>query len=216
MGNYLRAQRVVKPWWRRVRPRAWILLTAVLVLIGSAGGFAISVAETQPLITFAGGPWYRWEMKHAQNKQLADVSAVVMPMKNGAMQGFWLNLENPTDWAQTVLGVALGPMAQWPHGLQLGFASSPNIDEGGGPSIDQRWHRGGSYTIPPHATRDFLLGWRMDACQFSPGSSYLMSQVPLRVRVGWFTRVETVQLPTTYVFQATRKYSSSAAPSCRS
>lgn len=216
VGNYLRTRTVVKHWSRRVRRRFWIALVAIFVLVGSAGGFAISVAETPPLVSFSGGPWYSWAMKHAKDEQLADISAVVIPMKTGAMQGFWLGLENPTNWTQTVLGAAIGPMAQWPHGLHLGFASSANIDKGGSPSLHQRWRYGVSYTIPPHGTRDFLIGWRMYACQYSPGTSYIMSEVPLRVRVGWFTRIETVQLGETYVFQATRRYSSSASPSCRS
>lgn len=217
VGNYLRDKRVVRHWWRRVGRKFWLALAAGLVLLGTAAGFAISVAETAPLSSFSDAPWYSWAMKHARSRQLLGYSAVITPMKNRKWVGIYLSLDNDTDWAQTVVRVALPSyIVFWPKGPRLAFASSPNVDNGGSPLRGQRWHHGAPYTIPPHSIRGLLIGWQMDACEFSPGSYFGMNSIPLRVRVGWFTRTENVQLSREYVFQASKKYSSSASPACRS
>jgi hypothetical protein len=49
-------------------------------------------------------------------------------------------------------------------------------------------------SIPPQQSRAVRVLWVSDVC-LDPGSSVGIDQLTLRVRVGWLTRTEVIQLP---------------------
>ena len=77
-----------------------------------------------------------------------------------------------------------------------------------------RYRLGGP--IPPHSYRWIRVMWRSAHCYLNDaGGSQGSSDVLLRVRVGWITRTEDINLPSEIAVAATRASVHADAAYCR-
>ena len=185
----------------RVRWWAWVAIAALVALAGSALTYtllALSATMTQGPV----GNWY-----FAQDQGRTEVTEsrfgtqFTAPERFGQQQGIEISVFNNSDWTQTVVG----PGPNWlPFGassVQVAVGSGPTADRGDsidGPirwsssdSIDGpiRWSSSGS--IPPHSFRLLRLVWNTGLC-LDAGLLTSIQQVVLTVRVGIFTRTQTI------------------------
>lgn len=180
----------------RVRGRTWIVAGVAVVLTGIAVGYLYVFLTAGALQ--AGGVaawWYPQDYRREVNVTANGTTQSTVPIRSGQRQGYVVGIYNPTNVTQTIVGDASGPDRGWdsPGGEtgQIGVsAPNRNIDNGG-------FTRNVSYTlpgsIPPHQTRLVRVFWTSVIC-LGKGTSSGIDQLYLRVRVGWFTRTETIQL----------------------
>ncbi len=103
---------------------------------------------------------------------------------------------NDSRWTQTVLGPATGSgdsLGSAAQTAQIGVnAPNRNLDNGGGFTTGVKFVPPGA--IPPGQTRLVRVLWTSTVCMPSKGEAIGINQLVLRVRVGWITRIETVNL----------------------
>lgn len=186
---------------RRTR-RFWSIAAAAVILAGSVTGY-VTVVQTAAVLQV--GPSSRWWY-------LQDAARAVMVSADGAQQstvsnrpgqrqGFYVDIYNPSDWTQTVLGFAgnwqLSPGATL---SQIGVST----DKAGliADPLLIRYSLPG--TIPPHQFRVLRDMWISPTCM-SEGGEGGIDQLVLRVRIGWDTRTEVIPLPYGFYLSGTRQ-----------
>lgn len=177
--------------WPRLGWRRWAVIGAALLLVGTAAGFWIAVA-TAPALE-AGGSyawWYPQDRARAVDTQADGAQQTAVPIRSGQQQGYVLTVDNPSDWTQTVLGVApdSGSAPGSPETAQVSVATADSD------MFPPPLHYVLPASIPPHQTRAVLVMWVSTVC-LDAGSAEGTDQLTLRVRVGWLTRTEVIQLP---------------------
>jgi hypothetical protein len=176
----------------RISWKAWVVAALVLSGIGTAVGYTIALVSS-PSLTFAGGSgWvFPQDGPRAVVTQADGRSEWAAPIRSGHEQGFFVTLENPSGWSQTILGWT--PDAPAPGGpvVSISVGDSTNIEHGGGDSTGARFSL--PATIPPGGIRLLRVIWVSTAC-LSPGTRQGIDQISLQVRVGWFTRTEVIPL----------------------
>jgi len=190
-------------WLRRrlahVSPRGWIAFAVTAVLVGTATFYLIpgEPPAYRPL-QFGGGAawWYPQDYTHEHDSEADGATQSTVPVRPGQRQGIVITIYNPTDVTQTVLGP--GDNADNGFWDSLGFqpgqvrVSVPNLNvDGGGMTRNIRFIIPG--VIPPHQYRELRVIWVSNACS-SHGGGASFDALALRVRVGWFTKIETVPL----------------------
>jgi hypothetical protein len=176
--------------WRR-----WVAIVIVTALFGSALGYFVAL-ETTPPIQFGGasGWYFPQDYKHQVLSEADGAQQTTVPIRSGQTQGILINVFNPSGWTQTVLGLAPNSVgASGPH-AQVALAGAGAFDiaiYGGLTRGPFDWSL--PEAIPPHQYRLLRLVWISTDCM-SAGSAAGINSVALRVRVGWFTRTETVPL----------------------
>ncbi len=180
----------------RVRLRTWIATAVVVALAGTGVGY-LTVYLTAPGLQQGTTSiwWYPQDSNHEVDTSADNAQQSTVPLRDGQRQGFAVDLYNPTDFTQTVMAPAIGPNIGWDspgsQNVELGV-SVPNWDiDNGGLTRDVRFTLPGS--IPPHQERLLRVLWTSDVCEVA-GSQVGIDTLYLRVRVGWFTRTETVPL----------------------
>ena len=186
--------RLVALGWRR-----GLLVLAGTLLAGVALGYYIAM-QTAPELIFAGAAswWYPKDSAREVDTSADGASQTTAPIRSGQRQGFAITLINNSDWTQTVLGPPTGLDAAWdsPNGgpsmAQLSVSTpNRNIENGGFSTAGVKFVLPGS--IPPHQIRMLRVLWTSSTCLMKGGSQGI-DQLVLRVRVGWITRIETVDL----------------------
>jgi hypothetical protein len=177
---------------RRTR-RFWVIATAVVILGGSLTGY-INAVQTAGVLQFSGeaGWWFMQDAQHEVDTSADGAEQSTVANRPGQQQGFFVEVYNPSDRTQTVLGYA----GTWgPSGTSFAQAEvSAKGREYGGMPADARTARYGlPGAIPPHQFRVLRLLWASQPC-LQIGGSEGIDQLVLRVRVGWNTRIEVVPL----------------------
>jgi hypothetical protein len=190
--------------WRSLRGRLarrgwrfWTGTATAVALVVVAAGYIIAV-QTASELQFGGGAawWYPQDSAHAVESYANGASQTTVPIRSGQWQGFVISLYNPSNWTQIVLGPAIGPNLPMdsPGSLspQLSVSAfNRDINNGGLITAGVRFGLPG--VIPPQQTRLLRVMWISTAC-LSPGTAQGTDELALRVRVGWITRVEIIQL----------------------
>jgi hypothetical protein len=193
----MRAQLARRTW------RFWTITAAAVILAGSATGY---VTAMQTASALQPGPeegwWYLQDATHHVMTSADGVEQDTAAIRPGQRQGLLLEIYNPSDWTQTILG----PADHWAQSPGSTFAqfrvSAPGSQPGGTP----RDPRSARYTlpgeIPPHQSRVLRVLWTSRDCMQN-GAANIMDRVVLRVRIGWNIRTETIPLNQAYALTGT-------------
>jgi hypothetical protein len=182
---------------RTVSITGWLVIAALCIAIGLPSGTLIywrAQSSLQFLNTYAW--WSAVDFDHAVDTQAAGATQETVPIRPGHIQGFVLTIYNPSDTTQVIVGSAdhLSPGAPVPPQIAVSTTGTPR--QSGEPHW-VRYRIGGP--IPPHSYRWVRVLWRSYYCfQVGAGSSFGYTDLLLRVRVGWITRTEDIQLPTEF------------------
>jgi hypothetical protein len=176
--------RLRRPGWR-----GGVLIAAVAV----GAGYGIAVVTAAPIQPGgASAWWYAQDSARAVSTQADGRQQTTVPIRSGQQQGFVITVYNPSDWTQTVLGPAADFTGPGGPDVQIGVAGwNLSIERGGGVFRPLSYALPGS--IPPHQTRALRVLWTSTTC-LEKGSEQEIDQLSLRVRIGWLTRTEVVQL----------------------
>lgn len=179
--------------WRRLPRIAWPLSALIAVLVVGAG-YLLAV-QTAPALQPAGASIWWYPVDRARQTSIAEPtgeSVSSVPIRSGQLQGFVITVQNTSDWTQTVLGPAADFVTPGGStGIQIAAGGNRDIDRGGLTFGGVRFTTPGS--IPPHQIRALRVLWRSTSCLLK-GSSGLINQLLLEVRVGGVTRTETVTM----------------------
>jgi hypothetical protein len=179
-------------WRSRLRRPGW--RSAVLIAAAAVcGGYGIAVVTAAPIqLGDTSAWWYAQDSARAVSTQADGRQQSTVPIRSGQQQGFVITVYNPSNWAQTVLGPAADFIGPGGPDVQIGV-TGPNlsIERGGGVFHPLSYSL--PVSIPPHQTRALRVLWTSTAC-LAKGTEQEISQLSIRVRVGWLTRTEVVQL----------------------
>jgi hypothetical protein len=172
-------------------------VVAVLVA-GSVAGVVVALryAHATPLANHGGEfGWARPDNRHTRFAGPPSDAHLVAPARLGQPQSFYVDITNDAPVTQTILGLTGLDAASLLHErLAAAVDDDPRVS-----SFD-RTYRSMPVSIPPHATRTVRLTVVIPRCRVSGPQSW--DRLHLRVRVGWFTRTETVLLSDVYVLDA--------------
>ena len=177
--------------WPRLGWRRWAVIGAILLLVGTAAGFWIAVATAPPLqfgTSFSW--WYPQDGARAVDTEADGAQQTTVPIRSLQQQGYVVTVYNPSDWTQIVLGAApdSGSAPGNPEDAQVSVATSdPNMFPPPVPYVLPE-------SIPPQQSRAVRVMWISHVC-LDAGGAIGTDQLTLRVRVGWLTRTEVIQLP---------------------
>jgi hypothetical protein len=176
---------------RRAGWQTWVLssLLAIGLIVGAV---RLAAFLTAPLIHAGDGVgwYYGVDGSRATDSQADNASQTTAPIRSGKRQGLILNIYNPSDFTQTVLGLAPGSS---PFGTPLQILVSepnPEIDIGG--MVPNAFYTLPE-TIPPHQFRAVIVKWTSTVCLVK-GAEVGIDQVKLRVRLGWLDHTDTIPL----------------------
>jgi hypothetical protein len=171
--------------------RGWTIAGVVVLLPAAAGGARVLAMATAAPIEFSGanGWWYQQDFKHDVYTQADGVQQVTTPIRSGQRQGVVISVSNPSGLTQTVLGAVPGTDSP---GSGTGQVMIARPDNNG---FTPQWYHPYSipFSIPPHGDEALRVLWTSTAC-LRPRQQRGIDQLSLRVRVGWLTRTEVVQL----------------------
>jgi hypothetical protein len=202
-GARLRGRLARLRWW------AWASIATVFAVLAAAVAYTILVTTAAPLSYDGGEGWWYPQDGAAQVQTTADgVSQTTVPERFGQQQGFFIGLDNDSDWTQTILGVDPGRQAGSMFMTVAG--ASFGTDHGWSWNDEmRRWIR--PAVIPPHSNRYIRVLWTSNACN-SPGAQTIVDDLWLRVRVGVYTRTEDIPLGRGWAIEGTK--TSSPANAC--
>lgn len=185
----------------RVSPRGWITFAVAAALVGTATFYLVPGAPAPRPLRFGGDFiwWYDKDGNHQRETQADGATQITVPVRPGQRQGIMINIYNPADVTQTVLGPGTGPnefhdtMGTQPGQVRV---SVPNASvEGGGETRNVR------FIIPaairPHQYRELRVIWISNSCS-EAGGGPVTDYVTLRVRVGSIVRTEIIRLGIAY------------------
>ena len=207
------------PKWRRlrnVRRPTWLAVAVVCALVGAASGYTIDMA-VQPKLENMGGS-YGWlapidgKRSHSINNVTGE--EMLTAVRPGHLQGYVIEVYNPSSWPETVLGATDSSLAAFAdHHGHVGLAPAeggllPQPTDPSGYSLP--------VTIPPGQYYYLLASWRSERCWGSEGRNEGRDSVTLRVKVGWFTHTETIPLGIAFGLHGTpRSNRLATGPTCR-
>jgi hypothetical protein len=187
-------------WARRQPARTWLALAAVTIAVGLPIG-TLRFWQTEPSLQFRySAAWWNLDARVVET-QADGATQYTAPIRPGKIQGFAIFVYNPSDIIQVITGSAdpVSPGAPVPP--QIGVSTTGTWHQMGEPHW-VRYRIGGP--IPPHSYRWVRVLWRSAHCYLNAaGGSQGTSDLLLRVRVGWITRTEDVQLGAEYAVAAT-------------
>lgn len=189
-------------WW-------WSLLVAMVVLGGGTLlGLTVSWETAAPVGFYSGSFGWWGPVHHEVNSSANGEAQSTISIEPGHLQGYVLQILNPSPWPQTVLGRA-SAVVPGIHGgpiygpglapIRIAVSTTCGVDCEKFPSLTYR----STVTIPAHQMRVLRVLWvssrRCDARRTSTDQT----TITLRVRVGWVTRTEVVQLPQGFALAGT-------------
>ena len=123
--------------------------------------------------------------------QAGDTRQLTIPQRYRQEQGFFINIDNNSDWTQTVLGVNRleAPFSNMPP--QFAIGTDKNVELGG---MDNLVHWSAAGSIPPHSIRALRVLWDSNICWVPGTPPASIQDIVLTVRVGIFTRTEDIRL----------------------
>jgi hypothetical protein len=169
------------------------LLAAAVFAAGACTAVLVSerYAEAAALRCACGLTWGRAE--HPQLIDAAAARAMQVSPRPGHMQVFYVEILNPAPVTQTILGLTSdgrGPVAEPTH-LDVAVAGTSPLDDESSP--ETRHYTAKPTDIPPGGVRWLRYTIHTAPARYwSKGDVKWWDSLQLRVRVGWFDRVETV------------------------
>jgi hypothetical protein len=200
-----------QPLWRRIAIRAkrtslraWLVIVPLTLAACLAAGTLI-FWQVQPSLAFDGGSyawWYPIDSARNVTTQAGNATQDTVPLRPGQLQGFAITIYNPSDLTQRILGPPSNAISDGaPVPPQIAVALTPWKLQGEPHAV--RYQIGG--VIPPHSYGWVRVLWRSYRCYLNGVGSWQGNNVlTVRVRVGWVTRTEDIQLPTMFAVSATR------------
>ena len=165
-----------------------LVALALLVIIPAGYGIALGTAPALELGAGGYGWWSLGPSLHVVNTTADGHSQTTIPVRSGQRQGILITVYNPSDWTQTIVGVT-----DWPYSLaNPRVAASLHNPYGHGVAFPPALYIA-SAAIPPRQARVVRLTWTSEICLWR-GGSIILDNLTLRVRVGWFTESQNVNL----------------------
>lgn len=189
--------RAVSALLARLRPRTWIAAGVLAVAVIAGARIADHYLSAPPLQYNNGGDWwYQQDAKHEQVARTWTSTQNTAPLRLGQHQGYVVSVYNSSDVTETVVGDATGPYGWNNPGAraeQLTASSSYTDIANGvvGSTAAAHLKFGLPVSIPPFQARLVRVLWTSRLC-LTPGESYGITTLALRVRTGWFTRTQMI------------------------
>jgi hypothetical protein len=197
---------------RRNRRRRWPLVAAVLVVSFAITGAVFdhlisewSARGAGPLTTNAWGWVYDADSRADVTTTAADKTQDTVPIRPNSVQGLYIDLWNGTKYTQAILGPSHDFFAFGAQSYSLMFSAYEDPRGGFNPPAAGPW-RSTPVSIAPGKHRILRLTWQTASliCE-SPGGGSAIESLSLRVHVGWYTRTDTIVLPTAFALMNTSK-----------
>jgi len=191
---------------RRRSWKFWASTGAVIAIAGVLIGLFVSI-ETAPVLYFDGsaGWWYPQDWKHEVDTEAGPSQQTMVLIRQHQRQGFFVQIFNNSGYTQTVLGYAPGS-AESPGSDVAQLGISTGADRHYYPGDPTTQHYALPVSIPPGHSRYLRVLWTADICM-SKGASQSIDQLTLRVRIGWITRTETINLLQSWAVEGTAQSS---------
>ncbi|MDQ2750404.1 MAG: hypothetical protein M3Y44_12895 [Actinomycetota bacterium] len=190
-----------RPRPRRPNKTMWIIVL-VIAFSGTAAGAAARPWWKAAPMNVVGTAWVGADATAAVETSAAGHTQSAVRMRRGSVQGLYLQLQNRTRFTQTVLGLAprgdgpIGPFGATKYSLDFFPEGDPRrgfVIEGLTPSNRL------PISIKPGGLRIMRLTVATSSLPcYVPGTGVFEDSISLGVRVGWFTRTETISLNVTY------------------
>jgi len=182
----------------RVRGFVWVAAGVAVILALVGARYADKYWSAAPLQYWnnAGDWWYPQDVKHEAIATADNATQNTAPIRSGERQGYVIAIYNDTNVTQTVVGDASG-VTGWNSpgsGTEQLAVSRSYVDVANGvvgESVAQHIRFGLPVSIPPFQARLIRVLWTSNLC-LSKGESNGIDVLYLRVRVGWFTKVEAI------------------------
>jgi hypothetical protein len=188
----VRGQAVRFPRWSR---RRWIASLLAVAVCAAGAGYVADVSAAPPITMGNGYGWLYPEDSLVQvNVSASGASQTTVPIRSGKEQGLVIDVWNPSGYTQTIVGLAANFNAPGAGDSRARLEVSTT---GTVATVSDSTHLSylSSGAIPPHGVRSIRLTWTSRACMDLAGATSGIDSLPLRVRVGWFTRTEVIRLP---------------------
>ena len=201
-------------WARGLPLTVRLAAVATIIVIGLPSG-ALILWQAQPSLEFltTSAWWSPVDGAREVHTQAAGASQYTVPIRPGEIQGFVITVYNPSDMSQVIIGSAGSISPGAPVAPQIAVSTTGTISQSGEPHVVS-YRTGGP--IPPHSYRWVRVLWRSDRCYLEgAGAGQGTSDLRLRVRVGWITRTEDIQLPAEFAVAATAATTNADAAYCR-
>ena len=173
---------------RRLRWWTWTSIAAVVVVLAAALTYVIAVQTAAPLLQAGlSAWWYPQDGNRTTLTRTINGTQMSVPERFHQQQGFVIGINNESDWTQTIEGIdPNSEVPMLPMTVSVGVGSQA-IEE----SYDAQTKWILPESIPPHSDSVIRVLWTSNVCN-EPGGYVGFDQVSLRVRVGLFTRTETI------------------------
>jgi hypothetical protein len=182
----------------RVRGFVWVAAGLAVILALAGARYADKYRSAAPLQYYNNGGdwWYPQDTRHEAVATANGSTQNTAPIRSGERQGYVISIYNPTKVTQTVVGDASGITGWNSPGSgteQLAVSRSyADIANGvNGQNVAQHIRFGLPVSIPPLQARLVRVLWTSKLC-LSNGESNGIDVLYLRVRVGWFTKIEAI------------------------
>jgi hypothetical protein len=198
-------------WWPRLRAwpwHRWAIVAVVVALLGSGIGYVVDMADQPPLRADCQpcGWYYLQDAVHGHDIENLTGDEWITPDRPGQMQGFAFTIQNLSSWPETLLGV------DDETDISIGAPHPPTIAVGTDDPQRQGQLRGPyvatPVVIPPGQYRFVRVTWRSARCYLIGNGSQGTDSIGVRVKIGWFTHDQTLQLPETWALRGV------AQPNC--
>jgi hypothetical protein len=206
---------------KRKRRAAWVTVGVLVVLIAAWPAYVAAMHSVGSLQDRgASAWWYPQDSTHQSVTEAEGVVQTTIHIRSGQEQGFVVDIYNPTNWTQTVIGaVSYSEIGQandiGTPGSPYGEIAVSRDQVRGGARALRSAHYGLPGVIPPHQSRAIRVTWVSIVCD-ERGGGGIQDQLDLRVRVGWITRTEVINLKQAWAVYgpSTGKYAING-PNCR-
>jgi hypothetical protein len=191
------------PWHR------WVLAGVVLAILGSGIGYVVNMAH-QPALRADCQPcgwYYLRDGVRGHDIDTLTGDEMLTPDRPGQLQGFVFTIQNRSSWPETLLGV------DSESDISIGTPHPPTIAVGTVDPEHDGLFRGSPYVdapvvIQPGQYRFVRVTWRSARCYLIGSGTQGTDIIGVRVKIGWFTHDQTLQLPETWALRGV------AQPNC--
>jgi len=181
-----------RPWPARLGWRVWALIAAAVILIAAVISYVVVIQSTAPLVAQGTSAWwYPQDYTRAVITSADGATQTTVPIRPGQRQGFVIELFNYTGLTQTVLGTTADYTAP-DNGSNTRIGVS-TVDSYHGNTEVRTLRYTLPVSIPPNQSRAVRVLWTSNGCLPKEAESGT-DELDIRVRVGWITRTETIQL----------------------
>jgi hypothetical protein len=198
---------------RRVRWWTWTIAAVALAAVVTT--ITVVVAARVPDYTAAdmtcscGVDFVsRADADSARNIDAGTVQAKEVALRSNH-QGFEFDIFNTSHVTQTVLGLASRPLYGYRRNYTLRIGTR---SEHGFPLTNTTFSTG-PVAVPPGQNREVILTWNHLPCS-APRVELIVTEVPLRVRLGSATRTENISLLENLIFKVPNPKTTTPASRC--